>query len=592
MRRMTALGLALLFASGCATANRDLTSVKTSLKASSAEVESTPLPAGIVRSTPGRSSPPPDARRRQSADVILAGGEEELPAFRDRAEMQAEREGPKKLERRIEVPKELPGAEVPALRPPRRAREDQRTPENEAAYTAAISKLYPKLPEPPELNEGPAQVPRQKLTLDELEQMALANSPLIPQYQSDVTGQAGAAIQAGTHPNPLIGFEQDTVGSAGTRNYQGVYATQLIKTAGKLELAQAIENVDLMNTQLTLRQARNDLLTQVRRQYFALLVAREAVRINEAIVRFTHELYRIQVDQVTEGEAAAFEPAQLLIFVYQAHGALNAAQNRYTSAWKQLTSILNVPYLPVADLVDHPEMPVPIEDFDVAATHVLSMNTEARAARNGPLKARLALRLEEIRPIPDINFYVTVQKDFTTPGTNRATYNSQFGVPLPLWDRNKGNIQTARAFLIRAEEEVPRVENDLRARLASAFERFETNRVQVSLQRNHILPNAVRTYRGTYQRHIEQPADVGFADVVVAQQMLLNAVTQYITALNEQWSAFVDIAALLQIESLRELQLQLEQKDRPPAAEGANEGAGVSRMFGEVLTLSGATNHQ
>jgi outer membrane protein TolC len=322
--------------------------------------------------------------------------------------MQAEREGPKKLERRIEVPKELPGADVPALRPPRRAREDQRTPENEAAYTAAISKLYPKLPEPPALNEGPAQVPRQKLRLDELEQLALANSPIITQYQSDVTGQAGAAIRAGTHPNPLIGFEQDTVGSAGTRNYQGVYATQLIKTAGKLELAQAIENVDLMNTQLTLRQARNDLLTQVRRQYFALLVAREAVRINEAIVRFTHELYRIQVDQVTEGEAAAFEPAQLLIFVYQAHGALNAAQNRYTSAWKQLTSILNVPYLPVADLADHPEMPVPIEDFDVAATHVLSMNTEARAARNGPLRARLALRLAEITPIPDINFYVTV----------------------------------------------------------------------------------------------------------------------------------------------------------------------------------------
>jgi hypothetical protein len=291
--RISALACALMCAAGCATANRDLTSVKTSLKASGAEVESTPLPAGIVRSAPDRSSTRPDAPRRQSADVILASAEEEPPAFGDRAAMQAEREGPKKLERRIEVPKELPGADVPALRPPRRAREDQRTPENEAAYTAAISKLYPKLPEPPALNEGPAQVPRQKLRLDELEQLALANSPIITQYQSDVTGQAGAAIRAGTHPNPLIGFEQDTVGSAGTRNYQGVYATQLIKTAGKLELAQAIENVDLMNTQLTLRQARNDLLTQVRRQYFALLVAREAVRINEAIVRFTHELYRI-----------------------------------------------------------------------------------------------------------------------------------------------------------------------------------------------------------------------------------------------------------------------------------------------------------
>ena len=96
-----------------------------------------------------------------------------------------------------------------------------------------------------------------RMTLGELEQMALANSPIIAQYQSDVAGQVGTTIQAGAHPNPIVGYESDTVGSAGTPNYQGAFVTQLIKTAGKLQLAQAIENVDLMNTQLALRQARS-----------------------------------------------------------------------------------------------------------------------------------------------------------------------------------------------------------------------------------------------------------------------------------------------------------------------------------------------
>jgi len=66
--------------------------------------------------------------------------------------------------------------------------------------------------------------------------------------------------------------------------------TQLIKTAGKLQLAQAIENVDLMNTQLALRQARIDLLAAVRRNYFALLIAREAVKINEAVEKLASEM--------------------------------------------------------------------------------------------------------------------------------------------------------------------------------------------------------------------------------------------------------------------------------------------------------------
>src|SRR4029077_230196 len=152
---------------------------------------------------------------------------------------------------------------------------------------------------------GPEE-PRRRVSLAELEATGLANSPVIAQYQSDITAQTGQAIQAGTHPNPIVGYEADTVGSAGTRNYQGVFFTQLIKTGGKLQLAQAIENVDLMNTQLALQQARIDLLADVRRQYFALLIARESVRINEAVVRFTHELYRIQSEQVAQEQAAAY----------------------------------------------------------------------------------------------------------------------------------------------------------------------------------------------------------------------------------------------------------------------------------------------
>ena len=117
-------------------------------------------------------------------------------------------------------------------------------------------------------------------------------------------------FKRGRAPNPLIGYEADTVGSAGTRNYQGMFVTQLIKTAGKLQVQQTVKNVDLMNAHWALRHdASLELLTQVRRQHFALLVARESIRINEAVVRFAHELYRIQVDQVSQEVAAMYEPA-------------------------------------------------------------------------------------------------------------------------------------------------------------------------------------------------------------------------------------------------------------------------------------------
>ena len=569
---LMAFALAIAFVAGCATARNDMPSMNDAGKT----VESSALPPEIVRRPAAETRRQPPDEDRQSSDIILASGEEEPDSRKPARNGADDTSSSHKLEERLRVPDELPGSKAQVLKLP---------PKDSGLYQVAIKRLFPSLADPPPMNEGPAAAPRPKVSLTELEKMALANSPIVTQYQSDVTQAIGSAIQAGTHPNPVFGYESDTVGSSQTRDYQGVYVNQIIKTAGKLQVLQAIENVDLMNSQLLLRQARNDLLSQVRRQYFALLIARESITINEAIVRFTHELYRIQVDQVTfGGQAAAYEPMQLRNFADQARANLVAARNRYISAWQQLTATLNVPDLPLADLVDEPELAVPQLDYDTAVSHVLSMNTEIRVARNGPMRARLALRYAEITPIPDVYAYITVQKDFTTPGLPHASYNTQFGMPLPVFDQNRGNILTAKGALVRATEEIPRVQNDLRVRLADAFERFETNRFQVGQSRDQILPDAVRTYRGTYERHTQVPDEVGFADVVVAQQNMLSAVGLYITALNAQWAAFVDIAGLLQVESLKELSLKiLDEPALPPSAENREGATSVNSMMSQVL---------
>src|SRR5258708_6446208 len=64
---------------------------------------------------------------------------------------------------------------------------------------------------------------------------------------------------------------------------------------------------------------------------------------------------------------------------------------------------------------------------------------------------------------------------------------------------------------------------------------------------------------------------------------MLMAVSTYISALNGQWTAFVDIATLLQVESLKELSLKL--RDEPavlPGAANPND-EGVSSMMAQLL---------
>lgn len=485
------------------------------------------------------TSRPDDNSDRDATQTKLA--QQSPGSMKDRSDI-----GPT-LSERLKIPEELPGANVPPISLPVL---DAARPE---AREQAIDQLFPKLEK---VNPGLSALVvsgQNRLTLDDLQSLALGNNPLIAQANAEIEAALGAAIQAGLHPNPTVGYEADTVGSNGTRNYQGVYFTQVIKTAGKLQLARSAAEVDWMNAQLAAQKTRVNLLTRVRAAYFSVLVAAENVKVSDALVRFTNEVYQVQVEQLRGGQAAAYEPMQLRALASQARAALALALNRYDAAWRQLAAVLGVPDLPPTELDGSAEMALPDIPYDTALEHMLCTHTDLLQACNLEVQARIKLRLAEVTPFPDVDVYSAIQRDYTTPPVLRTTYNLQVGVPVPIFDRNQGGIRQAEGHLVRAAEEHSRVRIELTTQFADAFERYQNNRRLIETYRTHIIPDQSRAYRAIYERHQQEPERVGFGDVVVAQQQLLTSITSYISALGAQWTAINDLANLLQVESMEEL---------------------------------------
>lgn len=440
---------------------------------------------------------------------------------------------------RLEVPAGLPGAKATPIELPEKNKRDE-----------YYNKIYPALPP---LGPNPTEQPGPEgrpLSLTDLQRLATANSPLLRQAAANVTAARGAAIQAGLPRNPNFGFEDDTAGTAGGPGYLGGFLEQVISTAGKLKLNEAAAGMDYFNAQVALRRTRLDLAGQVRAGYFAVLVARENIRISSSLYEFIDRLYRIQVEKVKSGvDTAPYEPMQLRVLVMQTRGNLVQARNRYTSAWKQLAATLGLPGLPLTELEGRIDIPAPVFRHDQVLHTILSGHTEVLTAENGIRKARYNLRLARVTAIPDVDVRVLVQRDFTGPPFEISP-SIQVSVPVPVWDRNQGGIMQSQAQLMRAIEESHRVRNDLTSRLADAFERYENNRILLEYYRDHILPDQVRAYRGLYERHQLEPAMVGFVDIVNAQQTLASAITTYIATLGAQWTAVVDLSTLLQTDNL------------------------------------------
>jgi outer membrane protein, heavy metal efflux system len=492
---------------------------------------------------------PRDLEPVSHAGVPWAGAKDE-PAI-DRAA--TPKPGEKAKARLLNIPDELPGGKLPPISlPPVKAG-------NEGVRASAIEKLYPT---PSSLGEDLPDAPGPEgrpLTLSDLQQLGLKHNPLIRQAIARVTETQGAAIQAGLPPNPTFGYEGDTLNTTGGAGYQGAFVEQKVITMGKLQLARAVASFDLKNAVIAKKRAETDLMTKVRGTYFAVLVAQESVRLNRALVKFTTNVYQVYVEQLKRGGfAAPYEPMYLRALAGQARGALIQSRNRRTSAWKQLAAAIGLPTMPPTQLAGRLDIPIPQFDQACILQKVLADHTDVLTATTSIHQAEFALKLARLTPIPDVNLRAMIQRDQTGPpfGTSPSFVMS---MPIPVWDRNQGNILQAQAALERIHGEVPRVQNELTRILADAFERYDNSRQLIVIYRDQVLPDLVKVYRGTYARWNNEPGPPvgnppGLTDLVVAEQNLVAAVGTYISTLGQLWQGVVDVADLLQTPDLFGLQ--------------------------------------
>jgi cobalt-zinc-cadmium efflux system outer membrane protein len=447
----------------------------------------------------------------------------------------------------LSFPESLPGAELPLVK----LSDDPET------RKAQVRQLYPpmaKLPDEPAAVPGPNGQP---YTLADLQRLAAEHSPTLREAAADLVTARGNLLTAMAYPNPTVGYEVDPSNDGSSPSVHGFWIDQTIKTAGKVHLATAAAQKDVDNAELALRRARSDLATQVRNAYFALLVARESIRVNRGLAEFTDEVYRYQVRQLELGlaaPAASYEPSALWAQAEIVRLSLTQSIDVYVAAWRQLVAALGLrpEQMPLTEVSGRIDQVFPVYDYRTVLAHVLRNHTDVLTARNGIAKAQYSLKLAQVGTlVPDVDVRVAVLKEYALPPRDIVP-TLQVGVPLPVWDQGQGNVLAAEGSLEHALEETHRVETVLTGNLALAFSNYRQNIEAYDSFRNRILPNLARNYRGVVGRRQFDP-NAAFADLVAAQQLYASNVSTYLSTLGTLWTAVVSVADLLQTDDLFQL---------------------------------------
>lgn len=378
------------------------------------------------------------------------------------------------------------------------------------------------------------------LTMAELERMALDCNPTLAQAAMNVRAAEGIYVQAGLYPNPTVGYVGDEIGNNGAAGLQGGFVSQEIVTAGKLRLGRAVASHGIQRARYLLEVQRMRVLNDVRAQFCAVLLAQRVIEVNQQLVGISEETLKTTERLQKAQEVGLPDVLQSQIEVETTRVSVATARNRHWSAWRQLAALVGRPEMEPVKLQGDCKELLPLLPWEELHRKLLTENPMLAQARARVEQLRCELARQGALRVPNIEVATAVKHD-TASGYTVA--DVAIGIPLPIHNRNQGNIVRAQARLVAAEKEVQRLELVLQRELADVYEQYLTARQQVEAYTERILPAARRSLELIQTGY--QQGEFGHLDVLTAQRTLFTTNLTCLANLQELAARRVMLEGLL-----------------------------------------------
>ena len=445
--------------------------------------------------------------------------------------------------------------------------EDLQEPENPEQKTGA------NLPVP-DLLEAAKSAPAK--TVNEFEQLALQNNPTLKQAQALVQNSAGLARQAGLWPNPSLGYQGEQIrGGDFHGGEQGGFIQQSIVLGGKLGLRRNVFEQQRRSDEIGVEEQKLNITGGVRVQFYSALASLRTVEIERQLLQTALDAAATAHQLANVGQADAPDILQSEVEAEQAKLGFATAQREYIQAFHQLAALVGEPNMVLSLVEGNLESPPEIDSNHVVET-IIQNSPSVKRAEQEATRAEATLRRDKREAIPDLTLRVGEQSNREEdPTTMRAVGAQSFAtasIQIPIFNRNQGNVQAARAELERNQQEVMRVKLDLSRAAQPLVQQYLTNKLQAERYRDQMIPRARRAYELYLQKYRNMAA--AYPEVIISQRTLFQLQESYVQALAELWTSAIQLQNFLLVDGLtapRATGSTSTQVNLPTGGSGASE---------------------
>ena len=380
------------------------------------------------------------------------------------------------------------------------------------------------------------------MTLQSVINLAESVSPSLAKAAADVDSARGKAVQAGLYPNPVTQGGATQFAGNESQYYFGL--SQEIVTRHKLKLSQAAANRETYQAELSFIQSRFGLLTSVRQNFFISLAGQRKVEVLARLVEITGQSSNKAELMRVAGETSRADQLLFEIELEKAEVALENAQSQLAATRKQLAAVIGIRDLKIERLVGNLTASLNTAIDQLRTDGYVPYNAGVQIAEQEIERSHLILRRAQVEPFPNVTVYGGYQYQ-VVPIHDMGLLSAS--VPLPIWNRNQGNIASAQAQIHKATANVSQIQNQIAGQMAEWIGRYEVADQQVRRFEERIIPKAREGMKIVQEAFANGQFD-SFR-LLQSQRGLVESNLGYISALEARWVAAAELAGLAQLES-------------------------------------------
>ena len=345
-----------------------------------------------------------------------------------------------------------------------------------------------------------AAAPARKLSLTEAQRLAFQRNWDLLAARSDVDLATAQRIVAREFPNPSVSLNTSKASTdrhpnstamgngVWERSYDTIFAVnQLFEIGGKRASRQASAAAGFNAAEARLQDARRTLSLAVTQAYVAALLAQTNVQILRQSAASLRQETTIAETRLNAGDISRADKAQIEIAADRLELDAKAAESAATAARIALEVLIGEKspagnWEAAESLEELAEWAPPS-----AESAPLALRPDLAAAEAVRRKAEADLRLQKAMRVPDPTVFLQYEHE---PPDLPNTIGLGVSFPVPLWNRNRGNIKAAEAARELADVQAEKVRALIIGEIATARVSFANALERWHRQRDQIQPKS------------------------------------------------------------------------------------------------------